>query len=52
MTLEDYIIERIITLRNAKIGENKQRILYEINSKLNELECIALKYHFFPQYDK
>ena len=50
MTIEEYILYRIKTLRESKrkIIEKKcngwQEMLWEINSRLNELEHIAIEY--------
>lgn len=55
MNLEQYIINRIIQLRNSKfqICNTKTRLagktamLQEINSRLSELEHIAIDFNFY-----
>ena len=50
MTIEEYILYRIRTLKESKkrIATKKcngwQELLWEINSRLNELEHIAIEY--------
>jgi len=52
MELKDFIIYRILTLRKAKKETDSKKLLYVINSKLDELESIALQFNFLREVEE
>ena len=55
MTLTERITERIINLRKAKAHcqlPRDQKMLWDINSRLYELEAIAIDFGFYPKEEE